>query len=94
MPITVCLKVVFQTVPELNRWAELMSLGWQSPQSQGTNGTADATPESAAPLEPGSSRPDGSCSEISPLMGTPMLDCSTSVYIIYPLIHICFLRIS
>ena len=26
MPITVSLKVVFQTVPELNRWAELMSL--------------------------------------------------------------------
>ena len=33
MPITVSLKVVFQTVPELNRWAELMSLDWQSPRS-------------------------------------------------------------
>jgi predicted PurR-regulated permease PerM len=31
MPITVSLKLVFQTVPELNRWAELMSLDWQSP---------------------------------------------------------------
>jgi predicted PurR-regulated permease PerM len=31
MPITVSLKVVFQTIPELNRWAELMSLDWQSP---------------------------------------------------------------
>jgi predicted PurR-regulated permease PerM len=31
MPITVSLKVVFQAVPELNRWAELMSLDWQSP---------------------------------------------------------------
>jgi len=30
MPITVSMKVVFQTVPELNRWAELMSLDWQS----------------------------------------------------------------
>jgi AI-2 transport protein TqsA len=33
MPITVSLKVVFQTVPELNRWAELMSLDWRSPRS-------------------------------------------------------------
>lgn len=33
MPITVSLKVVFQAVPELNRWAELMSLDWQSPGS-------------------------------------------------------------
>ena len=33
MPITVSLKVVFQAVPELNRWAELMSLDWQSPDA-------------------------------------------------------------
>ena len=32
MPITVSLKLVFQTVPELHRWAELMSLDWQSPE--------------------------------------------------------------
>lgn len=31
MPITVCMKLVFQTVPELNRWAELMSCQWQTP---------------------------------------------------------------
>ena len=31
MPITVSLKVVLQTIPELNRWAELMSVDWQSP---------------------------------------------------------------
>jgi len=31
MPITVCLKLVCQTVPGLHRWAELMSLHWQSP---------------------------------------------------------------
>ena len=31
MPITVSLKLVFQTVPELNRWAELMSYQWQTP---------------------------------------------------------------
>ncbi len=31
MPITVCMKLVFQTVPELNRWAELMSCTWRTP---------------------------------------------------------------
>ncbi len=31
MPITVCMKLVFQTVPELNRWAELMSCTWKTP---------------------------------------------------------------
>ena len=31
MPITVTLKLVCQSVPELNRWAELMSLDWQTP---------------------------------------------------------------
>jgi predicted PurR-regulated permease PerM len=32
MPITVSLKLVFQSVPELNQWAELMSVDWQSPE--------------------------------------------------------------
>ncbi|WP_165070917.1 AI-2E family transporter [Paludisphaera rhizosphaerae] len=31
MPITATLKIVCQTIPELNRWAELMSVDWQSP---------------------------------------------------------------
>jgi predicted PurR-regulated permease PerM len=31
MPITVSLKLVFQHVPALHRWAELMSLHWQTP---------------------------------------------------------------
>lgn len=31
MPIAVTMKLVFQTVPELNRWAELMSLDWKTP---------------------------------------------------------------
>jgi AI-2 transport protein TqsA len=34
MPITVTLKLVFQTIPELNRWAELMSRDWQTPSLQ------------------------------------------------------------
>jgi predicted PurR-regulated permease PerM len=32
VPITVSMKLVFQRVPELNRWAELMSYHWQSPE--------------------------------------------------------------
>ncbi len=32
MPITVSLKLIFQSVPELNRWAELMSRDWQTPE--------------------------------------------------------------
>jgi predicted PurR-regulated permease PerM len=31
MPITVTMKLVFQDVPELNRWAELMSRDWVTP---------------------------------------------------------------
>jgi predicted PurR-regulated permease PerM len=37
MPITVSVKLVFQTVPELNKWAELMSVDWQSPELAGTD---------------------------------------------------------
>jgi AI-2 transport protein TqsA len=67
MPITVSLKVAFQTVPELNRWAELMSLDWQSPraapdpsepQPASDSATRDAVsggldrPREAQPLSP------------------------------------------
>jgi predicted PurR-regulated permease PerM len=31
MPITVSMKLVFQHVPSLNRWAELMSMDWRTP---------------------------------------------------------------
>ena len=31
MPITVCFKLICQTIPELHRWAELMSRDWQTP---------------------------------------------------------------
>ena len=34
MPITVSLKLIFQNVPELHRWAELMSYQWQSPSAK------------------------------------------------------------
>ncbi len=34
MPITVSMKLIFQTVPELNRWAELMSRDWQTPAAE------------------------------------------------------------
>jgi predicted PurR-regulated permease PerM len=32
MPITVSMKLVFQRIPELNRFAELMTYQWQSPE--------------------------------------------------------------
>ena len=31
MPITACVKLVCQAVPDLHRWAELMSRDWASP---------------------------------------------------------------
>lgn len=31
MPIAVSMKLVFQAIPELNRWAELMSMDWKTP---------------------------------------------------------------
>jgi hypothetical protein len=57
MPITVSMKVVFQTIPELNRWAELMSLDWQSPIFASA-ATVDRLQSSrlAASTEPGSPR--------------------------------------
>lgn len=50
MPITVTLKLVFQNVPELNRWAELMSLDWQTPPLK-TN--AEELPPDPSPDGPG-----------------------------------------
>ena len=44
MPITVSLKVVLQTIPELNRWAELMSVDWQSPEPATVSGARDEEP--------------------------------------------------
>jgi predicted PurR-regulated permease PerM len=51
MPITVSVKVIFQAVPELNRWAELMSLDWQSPDAVGFPG--DKAAVVAESREPG-----------------------------------------
>jgi AI-2 transport protein TqsA len=48
MPITVSLKVVFQAVPELNRWAELMSLDWQSPDAVEVRAEPGSKPDDAA----------------------------------------------
>ncbi len=44
MPITVSLKVVLQTIPDLNRWAELMSVDWQSPHPENSTGTSGEKP--------------------------------------------------
>jgi predicted PurR-regulated permease PerM len=70
MPITVSMKVVFQTVPEWNRWAELMSLDWQSPQSLAALAQPGLGVESKTPVpgelsnvmaaEPGARDGDGS----------------------------------
>lgn len=50
MPITVSLKLVFQQVPELNRWAELMSRDWRTPEEP----VAEPSPEAiAAPASAG-----------------------------------------
>lgn len=49
MPITVCMKLVFQTVPELNRWAELMSCQWQTPAPRTL---PDDLPSPTAPVRP------------------------------------------
>lgn len=56
MPITVCMKLVFQTVPELNRWAELMSCQWQTPPP--STQLEEMSPEPTAPDAPGLSGPD------------------------------------
>jgi AI-2 transport protein TqsA len=54
MPITVSLKVVLQTIPELNRWAELMSLDWQSPAPAIAAVAGSEQPaDPAAPNDPG-----------------------------------------
>ncbi len=42
MPITVTMKLVFQHVPELHRWAELMSRDWRQPPTAAP--TASPTP--------------------------------------------------
>ena len=49
MPITVCMKLVFQTVPELNRWAELMSCSWQTPPRPGVRSARSQAVPTAIP---------------------------------------------
>lgn len=45
MPITACLKLVFQAVPDLHRWAELMSLDWTSPPPEPPPAPPPPSPE-------------------------------------------------
>ena len=54
MPITVSMKLVFQTVPELNRWAELMSVDWQSPDLRRRFRAAAGWIPAHRPVAPGS----------------------------------------
>ncbi|MFO0951377.1 MAG: AI-2E family transporter [Isosphaeraceae bacterium] len=60
MPITVTLKLVFQTIPELNRWAELMSYQWQTPPPP-------VVSEPSPPDGPGPPGADGPKDEAGPL---------------------------
>jgi AI-2 transport protein TqsA len=53
MPITVSMKLVFQTVPELNRWAELMSRDWQTPTVKTTIEELPPAPTPDGPGPPG-----------------------------------------
>lgn len=53
IPITISMKLVFQHVPSLNRWAELMSRDWQTPTQNVTTGTPIPTnPDPEPALEP------------------------------------------
>ena len=53
MPITACIRLVCQNVPELHRWADLMSRDWQPPPT--AQGEFD--PTLSDPVEAASSRP-------------------------------------
>ena len=57
MPITVTLKLVFQNVPELNRWAELMSRDWQTPVFKANVEEIPPAPIPDAPGPPETPRP-------------------------------------
>ncbi len=58
MPITVCMKLVFQKVPEFHRWAELMSRDWRMPETQiGLDSIAESIAEESAPDSPGPPNP-------------------------------------
>lgn len=44
MPIAVSMKLVFQQVPSLHRWAELMSYSWQPPPTPGRPPAVESLP--------------------------------------------------
>ena len=50
MPFAVAMKLVFETVPDLNRWAELMSVDWQTPDA---SPKVEAIPPAPQPDAPG-----------------------------------------
>ncbi len=56
MPITACLKLVFQAVPDLHRWAELMSRDWTSPPPVTVEEIDDDLPAAEDPLAAPASR--------------------------------------
>lgn len=54
IPITVSMKLVFQYVPSLHRWAELMSRDWQTPVARSPEQLAEAASSDKTPISPGS----------------------------------------
>lgn len=57
MPITACVKLIFQAVPDLHRWAELMSRDWTSPPPAPTAEELDLDlPQAEDPLAAPASR--------------------------------------
>jgi predicted PurR-regulated permease PerM len=56
IPITVSLKLVFQTIPPLNRWADLMSRDWQTPMGENPGGKRPAGEGQEPALAPSRTR--------------------------------------
>ncbi len=64
VPIAVCMKLIFQHVPSLHRWADLMSLAWQPPP-------VNPDPPAQAPLVSEAIEPDGAPSPALPVPKPP-----------------------
>jgi len=52
MPLAVCMKLVFQSVPGLHRWADLMSCTWSPPAPTGTSDDEVSHPSPAKHAPP------------------------------------------
>jgi predicted PurR-regulated permease PerM len=71
MPIAVTMKLVFQTIPELNRWAELMSRDWQTPALQPRADERTLLPEPGRPHAPADEPADPGADALLPQAPAP-----------------------